>query len=533
VRGPLSGRPFVSPRGRSAISTTIIAAIVVVIIVAAIGGYYAISSSSPKTSTTQSTVSSQTTPSTTSSTTTSASSSTVSSSSGPAYTVDVASSATLGSYLVDSAGFTLYYFAPDTVGTATSPPVSMCTTAQDCVQVWPAFYAPKIVAPPGLDVSDFTTFTRSDGSNQTAYKGHPLYTYVGDTSPGQTTGQGVDANGGYWYVVPTSSTAVFTTATSSTSSSSSSSSSSSTTSSSSSSTSSVSYFPFYFALYNPSAEMVQLGGYNEAVVLGISHALAVNGEPVSLNFTAPAGITVTFSPSSPVTVPGSNALNVTLIVSASSTAAVGNDTVTISGAAGSNTQSISLKVQVVQYRVTIINDQFTPSVLNVTAGSTVYWEDEDGTTASACAPTPFGPHNVVFTTIPVNSSTLEQYSYFSYTFNTPGSYFYYSSINTDHSVNGTINVLSSSGGLGMTTVPPLSHFPGGSVAVPVNSSKSATPVPQSLAFPGAIAGLLSVNTLTLLFALAKSGLEVSALAALAGGLLLLRLSRRTTHVQSE
>ena len=129
--------------------------------------------------------------------------------SSTAYTIGVATSSTLGKYLVDGSGFTLYYFVPDQVGNATSPPVSHCTTALSCTTVWPVFYAPAIVVPPSLNASDFTTFTRSDGSSQTAYLGHPLYLYLGDSSPGQTNGNGIDINGGYWYVVPASPTATF------------------------------------------------------------------------------------------------------------------------------------------------------------------------------------------------------------------------------------------------------------------------------------------------------------------------------------
>lgn len=141
---------------------------------------------------------------TTSTTTTTASSSSATTSFSGAYTVNVVSSPTLGSYLVNATGFTLYYFAPDHQGNATSPPVSTCGTALDCLQVWPIFYAAKITVPAGLNASDFTTFTRSDGSLQTAYKGWPLYYYVGDKSAGETKGQDTLGSGGYWYVASVS-----------------------------------------------------------------------------------------------------------------------------------------------------------------------------------------------------------------------------------------------------------------------------------------------------------------------------------------
>ena len=43
------------------------------------------------------------------------------------------------------------------------------------------------------------TITRSDGSAQATYDGHPLYTYVGDTAPGQAKGNGLNLSGGVWH----------------------------------------------------------------------------------------------------------------------------------------------------------------------------------------------------------------------------------------------------------------------------------------------------------------------------------------------
>ncbi|MDG6925601.1 MAG: hypothetical protein JRN09_03515 [Nitrososphaerota archaeon] len=175
-------------------------------------------------------------------TTSTSSSATNSTASTPAYTVGVAQNATLGNYLINGAGFTLYYFANDTVGTATSPPVSACTTALSCVAVWPPFYASNIVVAPGsgLSASDFTTFTRSDGSNQTAYMGHPLYLFIGDRSPGQTTGNALRLNGGLWYVALTSGVVGTTSSSTTSTSTSTTSTTASTTSSTTSSTTALS-----------------------------------------------------------------------------------------------------------------------------------------------------------------------------------------------------------------------------------------------------------------------------------------------------
>jgi len=45
------------------------------------------------------------------------------------------------------------------------------------------------------------TITRADGSTQATYDGHPLYTYKGDTAPGQDKGNGLNISGGLWHDV--------------------------------------------------------------------------------------------------------------------------------------------------------------------------------------------------------------------------------------------------------------------------------------------------------------------------------------------
>ena len=56
-------------------------------------------------------------------------------------------------------------------------------------------------AGPGVDASKLGTTKRSDGSTQVTYDGRPLYTYTADTSPGDTTGNGVNLYGALWYAV--------------------------------------------------------------------------------------------------------------------------------------------------------------------------------------------------------------------------------------------------------------------------------------------------------------------------------------------
>ena len=44
-----------------------------------------------------------------------------------------------------------------------------------------------------------SVITRSDGTKQATWNGHPLYTYVGDTAPGQAKGNGLNLSGGVWH----------------------------------------------------------------------------------------------------------------------------------------------------------------------------------------------------------------------------------------------------------------------------------------------------------------------------------------------
>ncbi len=111
----------------------------------------------------------------------------------PTYSIALLSKANeTATYLTDGVGRALYIFAQDTVGTAAAAPVTACTSAQ-CMTNWPLFLTDQLTVPSGLVASDFTVYTRADGMRQSAYKGHPLYYYVGDTAPGETNGRGIPA----------------------------------------------------------------------------------------------------------------------------------------------------------------------------------------------------------------------------------------------------------------------------------------------------------------------------------------------------
>jgi predicted lipoprotein with Yx(FWY)xxD motif len=100
----------------------------------------------------------------------------------------------LGTILVDGRGRTVYVFANDKTNAST------CTDA--CAAVWPAVPVPATppTSLPGVTGALGMT-TRSDGGHQLTVAGHPVYTFSGDSAPGQTNGQGVNLNGGLWTVV--------------------------------------------------------------------------------------------------------------------------------------------------------------------------------------------------------------------------------------------------------------------------------------------------------------------------------------------
>jgi predicted lipoprotein with Yx(FWY)xxD motif len=93
--------------------------------------------------------------------------------------------------LTDASGLTLYWFAPDT------PAASKCTGS--CAAYWPPVTgSPR--AGPGV-TGRLGTITRPGGAVQATYDGHPLYTYIGDSGPGQARGNDLNLNGGLWYEV--------------------------------------------------------------------------------------------------------------------------------------------------------------------------------------------------------------------------------------------------------------------------------------------------------------------------------------------
>jgi len=93
--------------------------------------------------------------------------------------------------LTNAQGLTLYWFAPDT------PTTSRCTG--ECAAYWPPVGGDSRVGP-GV-TGKLGTIRRPGGGLQATYDGHPLYTYIGDSGPGQAKGNKLDLNGGLWYEV--------------------------------------------------------------------------------------------------------------------------------------------------------------------------------------------------------------------------------------------------------------------------------------------------------------------------------------------
>ena len=100
----------------------------------------------------------------------------------------------LGTYLTDGSGRSVYLWEKDPSGK------SVCDGA--CAGSWPPVTTTGSVTASGSAVaSDLGTITRSDGTKQVTYNGHPLYYYAGDSSAGMTSGQGNNGFGAKWWLV--------------------------------------------------------------------------------------------------------------------------------------------------------------------------------------------------------------------------------------------------------------------------------------------------------------------------------------------
>jgi predicted lipoprotein with Yx(FWY)xxD motif len=117
---------------------------------------------------------------------------------GGSGTIDTAEIGGLGSVLVDSEGMTVYLYTPDKGTTS--------TCYGECETAWPPVVAEgKPSAGEGAMSSALGTTKRKDGTMQVTYEGHPLYTFSGDSGPGEANGQEIE---GTWFVLDESGAAV-------------------------------------------------------------------------------------------------------------------------------------------------------------------------------------------------------------------------------------------------------------------------------------------------------------------------------------
>jgi predicted lipoprotein with Yx(FWY)xxD motif len=111
-----------------------------------------------------------------------------------ASTVIATASSSAGPVLINGSGHAVYVWAKD------AKDMSACTGA--CASAWPPVQATGTVTAAGsVTSSDLGTITRSDGTKQVTYDGHPLYYFAGDSAAGQANGQGSDNFGAKWWLV--------------------------------------------------------------------------------------------------------------------------------------------------------------------------------------------------------------------------------------------------------------------------------------------------------------------------------------------
>ena len=109
-------------------------------------------------------------------------------------TVITTQAGSAGAFLTTASGRTVYLWAKDGMN------MSDCSGAG--ASAWPPVPATGTLTAAGsAKASDLGTITRSDGTKQVTYDGHPLYYFVGDSAAGQTNGQGSDNFGAKWWLV--------------------------------------------------------------------------------------------------------------------------------------------------------------------------------------------------------------------------------------------------------------------------------------------------------------------------------------------
>lgn len=113
-----------------------------------------------------------------------------------AVTISTRSVPGLGTVLVNAQGHTLYLFVPDKH--------TRVTCLSTCAAVWPPVHiatGTKAAVSGQAKASLIASDPDPMGGPVVTYAGWPLYTYAADSAAGMATGQGLDVNGGFWYVL--------------------------------------------------------------------------------------------------------------------------------------------------------------------------------------------------------------------------------------------------------------------------------------------------------------------------------------------
>jgi predicted lipoprotein with Yx(FWY)xxD motif len=102
-----------------------------------------------------------------------------------------------GKVLANSKGYSLYMFAKDKKG-------GKSTCYGQCAKVWPPLLTngrPNALKGTKLNPRLLGTTKRSNGKREVTYNGYPLYTYVPDSKPGNTNGEGYVQFGAAWFLI--------------------------------------------------------------------------------------------------------------------------------------------------------------------------------------------------------------------------------------------------------------------------------------------------------------------------------------------
>jgi predicted lipoprotein with Yx(FWY)xxD motif len=129
------------------------------------------------------------------------SSGTSASAAGSSGTVIATANSSGGAFLTNSSGRAIYLFLADSTNK------SNCSGA--CASTWPPVTTTGTPTASGsAQSSNLGTITRSDGTKQVTYDGHPLYYFAGDTGAGTDKGQGIDGFGAKWWLVAPSGSSI-------------------------------------------------------------------------------------------------------------------------------------------------------------------------------------------------------------------------------------------------------------------------------------------------------------------------------------